>query len=95
MALGLQSIVTIDGITAPLIEHAAARGIMRGTLLSRMTRIGRSDALALLGPATRSRKPVPPPTREEVITHLLRTPAGRLATAKRLGDYASTYYGAA
>ncbi len=89
MQLGLRSRITIDGITATMAEHAERRGIGQGTLLSRMTRQGRHDALVLLEPATKSRKPMPPPSREEVIIHLMRTPAGLLATAKRLGDYAS------
>lgn len=89
MALGLRTRVTIDGVTATMAEHAKLRGISRETLLSRMTRRGRHDALLLLEPATKSRKPVPPPSREEIINTLMRTPAGLLATAKRLGDYAS------
>ncbi|WP_139345446.1 MULTISPECIES: hypothetical protein [Cobetia] len=89
MQLCLRSRVTIDGITATMAEHAERRGIGQGTLLSRMTRAGRHDALLLLEPATKSRKPVPAPSRQEVIRDLMRTPAGLLATAKRLGDYAS------
>tara|TARA_B100000424_G_scaffold242193_1_gene210851 strand:- start:402 stop:689 length:288 start_codon:yes stop_codon:yes gene_type:complete len=89
MQLGLRSRVTIDGNSATMAEHAERLGIGKGTLLSRMTRFGRHDPILLLEPATKSRKPVPPPSREEIIITLRRTPAGLLATAKRLGDYAS------
>ena len=89
MALGLRSRVTIDGVTASILEHAERRGIRRTTLLSRMARIGTDDPLILLKPATHSRKPTPPPSIEERINYILGTKSGRLATAKRLGDYAS------
>ena len=89
MALGLRTRVTIDGVTATMAEHAERLGIGKGTLLSRMTRLGRHDPILLLEPATRSRKPVPSPSHKEIISTLRRTPAGLLATAKRLGDYAS------
>ncbi|TVU68091.1 hypothetical protein FQP86_14970 [Cobetia crustatorum] len=89
MPLGLRSLVTINGITASLIEHAACKGIGRGTLLSRMRRMGTDDPLLLLQPATPSRKPKPSPSLKERIKYVLGTKAGKLATAKRLGDYAS------
>ena len=89
MTLFLRSRVTVDGITATMAEHAERLGIGEGTLLSRMTRLGRHDPILLLEPATKSRKPVPPPSRKEIIITLRRTPAGLLATAKRLGDYAA------
>tara|TARA_Y100001938_G_scaffold58232_1_gene81513 strand:- start:1082 stop:1516 length:435 start_codon:yes stop_codon:yes gene_type:complete len=89
MTLFLRSRVTVDGITATMAEHAERLGIGEGTLMSRMTRLGRHDPILLLEPATRSRKPVSSPSQEEIISTLRRTPAGLLATAKRLGDYAS------
>lgn len=97
MELNTRSIVTVDGITDTIREHAKRRGIKADTLYYRLKQMKTDDPARILqsAAAARTSKPVPPPTREEVITHLLRTPAGRLATAKRLGDYASIHYGAA
>ncbi len=89
MTLFLRSRVTVDGITATMAEHAERLGIGEGTLLSRMTRLGRHDPILLLEPVTKSRKPAKPQSLAEAVKTLRRRPAGLLATAKRLGDYAS------
>lgn len=99
MEISSYTVCLIDGIKAPLYEHAERRGLPKKTLAARIKTRRDDDLHNLLRPKSTkplrksgntSNKVATDRRRKEFQASLksyLRSPAGRLATAKTLGDY--------